>query len=413
MARPGVREIAIAARDAGRILIAGSAAEPRGVLGAVAAEPDLWQGRVLTGAFIPGVNDRDLSAMGHGTAVETIFVTAGLRTDQAAGAVRHLPMHYTAFWDRLARPGVVDLVLMTVPPPRADGTVGHGICADFAPAAIGAGARLIGVVNEAMPDPPGAPRLPVDRFETLGEDDEPLPELAAGDPDPASCAIAARVARLIPRGGTLQIGLGRLQAAILHAIEEAGRDDLRFHGGMVSDGILGAMEAGCFPGGVAAGVALGGRAFYDRLGGMPDIEYLPVSETHSQQRLGAIAGLTSVNSAVEVDLTGQANAEYVGGRQASGQGGMVDFIRGARAARGGLAILTLPSTTRDGAVSRIVPALPPRAPVSVARADVDLVVTEHGVADLREADLDLRAERLIAVADPAFRDMLAGARAAP
>ena len=409
MARPDARRAAIAARDAGRILIAGCAAEPSGVLDAVAAEPELWEGRVLTGAFVPGVNDRDFSAVGRGTAVETIFVTAGMRADRAAGTIRHLPMHYTAFWDRLARPGVVDLVMMTVPPPRADGTVGYGICADFAPAAIAAGARLIGVVNEAMPDPPGAPRLPVERFEILAEDDSPLPELAPNAPDPTSRAIAERIVDLIPGGGSLQLGLGRLQAAILEALREAGRDDLGFHGGMVSGGIEAAMDAGCFPRGVAAGVALGTRGFYGRLGYRERIQYLSVFNTHSQARLASIPGMTGVNSVMEVDLSGQANAEHVGGRQVSGQGGMVDFVRGARAAPGGRAILALPSTARDGAVSRIVPALPRGAPVSVSRADADLVVTEHGIADLREADLALRAERLIAVAHPDFREALARA----
>lgn len=409
MARIGARDAAILARGAGRILIAGCAGEPRGVLDAVAADPDLWEGLCLTGAFIPGTNDRDYSALGRGTVVESIFLTAGMRADRRAGTVRYLPLHYTAFQDRLARPGVVDLVLMTVPPPAADETVGYGICADFAPAAIGAGARLIGIANPEMPDPPGAPRLPVARFEALAEDDAPLPELAPGRPDAASRAIAARIVDLVPAGGTLQLGLGRLQSAILEAVRDAGRTDLGYHGGMISDGILEALDGGGFRRGVTTGVALGSRAFYDRLGAQGRVRYRPVAETHALAALSAIAGLCSVNSAVEIDLTGQANAEYVSGRQVSGQGGMVDFIRGARAARGGLAILALPSTARGGTVSRIVASLPPGAPVSVSRADVDVVVTEHGVADLREADLDARAERLIAVADPAFRDGLAAA----
>ena len=402
-------EAARAARGAGRILLGGCAAEPVSVLDAVAADPDLWHGACLTGAFIPGVNDRDLSALGQGTVVETIFATPGLRAGSSDGRVAHLPLHYTAFWARLARPGLVDLVMMTVPPPAADGTIGYGACADFAPAAIGAGARLIGVVNPAMPDPPGAPRLPLDRFAALAESDAALPELRSTRPDAVNRAIADRIVGLLPEAATLQLGLGRLQGAILDAVRAAGRNDLHFHGGMISDGMLDALDIGGFQRGVTTGVALGTRGFYDRLGTAAAIRYRPVVDTHGLDRLAAIDRLVSVNSVVEVDLTGQANAEYVGGRQVSGQGGMVDFTRGARASRGGLAILALPSRARGGATSRIVAALPPGAPVSVGRGDVDVVVTEHGVADLREADLGTRAARLTALAAPEFRDDLAAA----
>lgn len=397
------RAAAEAARTAHRILLGGCTADPVEMLDAVAADPGLWQGITLTGAFIPGVNDRDYSALGQDGTVETVFVTSGLRAGRAAGRVAHLPMHYSAFYQRLARPGIVDLVAITVPPPQ-NGSIGLGPCADFAPAAIAAGARLIGLVNPDMPDPPGAPRLPVARFEALAEACAPLPDLPDSPPDPVSQRIAARIATLIPAGGSLQLGLGSLQAAVLRAVR--GRDDLGFHGGMISDGVLDLVEAGGFRRGVTTGVALGSRAFYDRLGRAERIRYAAVGHTHDIATLGAIPGMTCVNSGLEVDLTGQVNVEYLNGTQSSGQGGMVDFIRGARASSGGVAIMALPSTARGGTVSRIVPQLAQGTPVSVARSDVDLVVTEHGVADLREADIDSRCARLVAIADPAFRDDL-------
>lgn len=373
------------------------------MLDAVAADPELWQGITLTGAFIPGVNERDYSALGQGGTIETIFVTAGLRADLAAGRVAHLPMHYTAFYQRLARPGVVDLAILTVPPPQ-DGSIGLGLCADFAPAAVAAGARLIGLVNPNMPDPPGAPRLPVARFEALAEASAPLPELPASPPDQVSQQIAARIANFIPEGGSLQLGLGSLQAALLEAVQ--GREDLGFHGGMISDGVLDAVEAGGFRRGITTGVALGSRAFYNRLGRAGQVRFAPVEYTHGIGTLTAIPGMISINSGLEVDLTGQVNVEYLNGNQSSGQGGMIDFIRGARAASGGVSIIALPSTAKRGAVSRIVPQLAQGTPVSVGRSDVDVVVTEHGVADLREADMDTRRARLTALAGPAFRDDL-------
>lgn len=397
------RAAAETARTARRILLGGCTADPIEMLEAVAADPEIWQGVTLTGAFIPGVNDRDYSALGQNGTVETIFVTAGLRADRATGRVAHLPLHYSAFHDRLARPGVVDLVVITVPPPQG-GSIGLGLCADFAPAAIAAGARLIGLVNPNMPDPPGAPRFPLARFEALAEATAPLPELPSLPPDPVSRKIAARIAELIPEGGHLQLGLGSLQAAVLEAVR--GRDDLGFHGGMISDGVLDAVDAGGFLRGITTGVALGSRRFCDRLRRSAEVRFAPVSHTHGIGTLAALPGMTCVNSGLEVDLTGQVNVEYLNGNQSSGQGGMIDFIRGARASAGGVAIMALPSTARKGTVSRIVPQLAQGTPVSVARSDVDVVVTEHGVADLREADMDTRRARLIAIADPAFRDDL-------
>ena len=322
------REAAGLLRDCRRILVGGCTAEPRDVLDAVADDPDIWRGLTLTGAFIPGVNDRDFSALVPDGRVETVFITPGLREDRAAGTVAHLPMHYTAYCDRIARPGIIDAVVITVPPPR-DGTVGLGLCADFAPVAIAAGAGLIGLVNRAMPDAPGAPRLSLDRFDAIAEGSSELPELAPGEPDAVSRRIAGRIAELIPEGGTLQLGLGSLQAATLEALLD--RADLGFHGGMVSEGVLDAVEAGGFARGVTTGVALGMKGFYDRLRDAEVIRFAPVTQTHSQAQLAAIPGMTCVNSALQVDLTGQVNVEYVGGRQVSGHGGMVDFIRGARA----------------------------------------------------------------------------------
>jgi acyl-CoA hydrolase len=392
------RDALLMLRGAGRILLAGSAAEPTAILAAAFAEPDLLAGETLTGAFIPGVNERPLGAIAR---VETIFLTEGLR--KGGGQVAHLPLHYSAFWQRLATPGTIGAVVMTVPPPRADGTVGFGLACDFAPAAIGAGARLVGVVNPRMPDPPGAPRLPLGRFTALIEDDAALPELPVAEPDAAARAIARHVVGLLRPGDTLQLGLGRLQAAVLDALAEGAPPDLAFHAGMIAPGVIAAP--GLFPRGITTGVALGDAHFYDRLAQEPAIRFAPVGWTHDHATLAALGQLVSVNSVIEVDLSGQANAEYLGG-QMSGQGGLVDFLRGARESCGGRAILALPSTARGGRESRIRAHLGPAVPVSVARADADLIVTEHGVADLRFASLEERALRVAAIAAPAYRDSL-------
>jgi acyl-CoA hydrolase len=159
---------------------------------------------------------------------------------------------------------------------------------------------------------------------------------------------------------------------------------------------------------MACTAALGSARVYDWAGGCPDLSFAPVSYTHDIRVLAQIDNFVAINSVLSVDLSGQANAEMLDGRQVSGTGGLLDFVRGARLARGGRSILALPSTA-GGKRSRIVPHLSERDVVSCPRADADIVVTEHGIAHLRDLSVDERAEALIAIADPASRDELANA----
>ena len=397
------RAAAARAPAGARAFLGGCTAEPLAILAAVADDPALWQDIRLTGAFVPGVNDRDFTTLGTRTRVETIFATPGLR---GGAAVDHLPLHYSAYWQHLSRPGQVDVAFVTVPPPGADWCIGLGLTCDFAPAVIAAGAVLVGVVNPGMPDIATAPRYPVSRFAALVDGPGALPAYDAGRVDPASARIADHVLGLLRPGDTLQLGLGRVQAAVLAALPASGLRNLGFHGGMISAPIRSALDQGLFSRGVTTGVALGDAGFYADLPRHARIRFQPVGVTHAQATLAAIPRLIAVNTVIEIDLSGQANAEARGGRQVSGQGGLVDFLRGARASAGGRSVLALPATAQGGRISRIVAALDAGTPVSVARADVDMVVTEHGVADLADQPLARRAERLIAIAAPAFRDAL-------
>ncbi len=402
----GAREAARLAGQGANIFIAGCASEPLPILAAVQAEPQLWADTTLWGTFIPGVNDRDFTALGLGTTVRSIFATPGLRPGRTSASLRLMPLHYSTWWQYLAAPGLIDIAYVTVPPPRDDGTIGLGITADFAPAPIAAGARLVGVINPAMPDVARGPRLPLERFEALVEHEAPLPAYDAGPLDPATRRIAAHVAGLLRPGDTLQLGLGKVQSAILDQLAANPVPGLAFHAGMVSAPIRSALEAGVFDRGVTCGVALGDADFYRFVGSRLEMEFAPVGFTHAQKTFSKMARFISVNSVLEVDLYGQANGEFIGGRQISGHGGMVDFIRGSRQSEAGVSILALPSTGRGGTFSRIVSTLPAGIPVTVARSDVDVVVTEHGIADLRHADTGERAERLIGIADPVYREEL-------
>lgn len=398
-------EAAALAAPGARLYVAGCCGEPGSILDAVAADPELWRGVEVVGAYIPGVNRRDLSAIGRDTTARSIFATEGLRPGRSAGRVAIWPAHYSELYRHLAEPGAVDIAYFQVPPPRADGTVGFGLAADFSPAPALGGARLVGVINPVMPDVADGPRLPVERFSAFVETEAPLIAYDSGRRDPVIDAIGVRIAALVREGDTLQLGLGKMQQAVLDAL--AGHRGLGFHSGMISDPILPLIDRGVFAKGITTGVALGSAALYERVRELPQLRFRPVGETHAIGHLSRIERFISINSVIEVDLFGQANAEILGGRQVSGLGGMVDFVRGARASSGGRSLLALPATAEGGRRSRILAALPAGVPAGVSRADVDCVVTEHGVAELRGASVAERAERLIAIAAPAFRDELA------
>jgi acyl-CoA hydrolase len=392
------------ARPGSRIYVAGCVGEPSAVLEAARSDATTWQDARITGVFIPGVNDRDLSAIGQGTRVETIFATSGLRPGRSKGKVDLLPLHYSSYDKWVATPGTVDIAYFNVTLPASDGTVGLGPSADFTPSVLASGARAVGVINPRLPDVVDGPRFPLDRFEAFVESDAALVSYDAGEPDPATERIAELICAGLRPGETIQLGLGKLQTAVLRRIR--GMTGLGFHGGMLSAAFLDANRLGAFALGVTSGVALGSPDFLSEVARQHNIRFRPVSYTHAVATLAAIPGLVSINSVLEVDLYGQANAEFMNQVQISGHGGMVDFVRGARASEGGRSILALPSTARDGTVSRIVPSLSPSTPVSVARSDIDIVVTEHGIADLRNAGVEGRALKLISIAAPQFRDSL-------
>ncbi len=387
-----------------RIYLAGCAGEPTATLDALQADPELGAGRRFTGVWIPGVNRRDPIAGVRDASADVFFMTPALRDGFARGSVRHHPLGYSAIWARLSRLAPTTTAFVSVAPPK-DGRVGLGPTADFTPALVAGGARLVGEINPNLPQPVHAITVPVERFDALIEAPAAPLGYDAGTIDPVVATIAETVAGLIDDGDTVQFGLGKMQAATLPRL--AGHRGLGFHGGMMSTPILAPLEAGVFAKGLVTGVALGSADFYERVAARPDIRFAPVSHTHNAAVLAQTERLVSVASALEVDLYGQVNAEMVGGRQVSGNGGIAEFARGAMASRGGRSIVALPSTAGKGTRSRIVVTLSPEAVCSIARSDIDVVVTEHGVARLREADIDSRARALIDIASPGFRDMLA------
>jgi acyl-CoA hydrolase len=249
------------------------------------------------------------------------------------------------------------------------------------------------------------------RFAAAVEVDVPLPEHGHGAAGEEERAIGRHVAALVEDGATLQMGIGAIPDAVLASLEN--HRDLGVHTEMFSDGVLRLVERGVItgrqkkvhPGKLVAGFAMGSRKLYDFLDDNPQVAMLDISYVNDPSVIRRNPKVVAINSAIEIDLTGQVCADSIGTRMWSGVGGQMDFLRGASLSPGGKPILALPSTTSKG-ISRIVPMLKPGAGVVTTRAHVHWVVTEFGAVDLRGKNLRQRAQALISIAHPDHREAL-------
>lgn len=386
----------------GRVFVQSGAAEPLQLLAAFQARPGLAEGLTFLAAMVPGVNRSDWAAVSGGRG-EGTFVSADWRPSFEAGRFTLRPQTWFQTYGWLADTPL-DAAVVQVSPPDGDGLCSLGVAADMAPAVLGRDVFKAALVNPNMPRTRG-PSVPLSAFDVVAETDAPLLAYDAGGLDPAFDVIAGRIAELIPEHGVLQFGIGKVGVAALAGL--AGRRGLKIHSGMVTEPLLAALDGGVFDE-VVTGMAMGSEALYRRCGEDARIRFEPSNFTHDVRVLSAIPRLVAINSSLEVDLFGQANAEFMAGRQISGIGGLTDFLRGARLSEGGVPIVALAATAKGGSLSRIVPRLEPNA-VSVPRADLAVVVTEFGTADLRGLSLEERAQALIGVAAPQHRDGLEAA----
>ena len=360
----------------------------------------------FTGIFVPGLNRRTWLA-NDDCRVLTFFMTPELRA--VHDRVTFLPLCYQDILAYLrAHPPSAMLVMCS--PPDAAGRCSLGTEVGF----LGDLWREIPVriahINPLMPRTAGNPGIPFAELTAFCEAPQPLLELSESVPDPVADAIAAHIAPHVVDGATVQTGLGKIPAAMLAALKD--RRDLHIHTGLMGDGLLDLIQSGALADGPSAtiGVAIGSKRLYAQLD-HPSLRFAPVSQTHGAPALAAIDGLVTINSAIEADLFGQVYAELTPGGLMSGPGGASDFARGARGGSG-LRIIALPATAKGGSISRIVAPGAAMGPVSLGRMDIDLIVTEHGVADLRGQDYAARAAALIAVAAPDHRHALQSAWAA-
>jgi acyl-CoA hydrolase len=339
-----------------------------------------------------------------------LFLGDNVREAAAAGRADYTPIFLSEIEGLFASGALpLDVTLMQVSPPDEHGFVTLGTTVDCTLNAARASKTVIAEVNERMPRTHGDTSFHVSHLSAIVETSRPLLE---SHPEPSTGIqrrVGANVASLIPDGATIQTGIGGIPDAVLSCLGD--RRDLGIHTEMVPDGVIDLMEAGVLTGErkslhrgkVVLSFVLGSQRIFDFINHNPSFEFQPISYTNNPFVVAKNDNMVAINSALQVDLTGQVCADSLGTKPYSGFGGQVDFIRGAARSKGGVPIIALPATARHGTVSRIVPMLEPGAGVVTSRADVHYVVTEHGIAYLHGKTLRERAEALIAIADPQFR----------
>jgi len=344
----------------------------------------------------------DLSSMG---------AIGALRTVAAKGRLGIVPCHVSQVAPMIEQ-GLIgcDVAFVQVSPPDANGNHSFGLIGDFVATAVAKARVVIAEVNERVPFTLGDSVLPASRIDCTVRVARTPVEVQPAQIGETDLAIAKIVAGYIDDGSVIQVGIGAVPDAILRLLHD--RRDLAVHSGMIGDGLVDLMEAGVVTNatkpidtGVAiTGALIGTRRLYEFADRNPKIGIRRSAYTHNEAVLSRLSKLVTINSAVEVDLTGQVNAEQSGEQYLGGTGGQVDYVRAGARSPGGRSIIALPATAKGGKVSRISAAL--SGPVTTARSDVDVIVTEFGAAELKGQTLAERTRRLITIAHPDFREEL-------
>jgi acyl-CoA hydrolase len=319
-----------------------------------------------------------------------------LRSLSAAHRLGVIPCHVSQVGPMIEA-GIIgcDVAFVQLSPPDGAGNHSFGLISDFVQAAVAKARVVIAEVNECVPFTHGDAVLPASRIDCAVHVARTPEEVMPAQIGETERAIARFVADYVEDGAVLQVGIGAVPDAILQLLRD--RRDLGVHSGMVGDGLVDLVEAGVVTNAskpVDAGISITGALIGTR----------STAYTHDAAVLCRLPGLVTINSALEVDLTGQVNAEQSGSHYLGGTGGQVDFVRAGSRSPGGRSIIALPATARSGKLSRIASRL--SGPVTTARSDVDVIVTEFGAAELRGQTLAERTRRLIAIAHPDFREEL-------
>jgi acyl-CoA hydrolase len=342
-----------------------------------------------------------------------LFFGAASRAGGQAGQIDFLPAYFSELPALISRGWMAsDVVFAMASPMDEHGYFSLSLAADYTMAAIAKARAVILEVNPHVPFAYGACHVHISQVTALTESTDAVAEVGLPKIGAVQQAIGKYVADMIEDGSTLQIGYGGIPDAVV--MQLTGKKDLGIHTEMIGDGILSLIEQGVvtnrrknfMPGKMVATFALGSRKLYQFLHRNPAIEMHPVDFTNDPYIAAQNDNLVAINATLQIDLLGQCGSESLAHLPYSGTGGQVDFVRAANRSKNGKAIIVLPSTAKEDSISRVVPVLSPGTHVTTSKNDINYVVTEYGVAQLRGKSAHQRAEAMIAIAHPDFRSVL-------
>lgn len=408
-----IEEAAALVKSGDRVAAAHACGSPEPLLDAMVERADELSDVEIVHMVSMGASRYCLPEYSKSFRHNSLFAGGNTRQAIREGRADYTPCFFSEI-PGLFRNGVLplDVAMITVSPPDKMGNVSLGVSVDYTLQAAKSARKVIAEVTPNMPRIGGQSTLHVSEIDHFILSERPIIELKPPVIGDLEKAIGSHAATLINDGDCLQLGIGAIPDATLTFLKD--KNDLGIHSEMISDGVMHLAEEGVVTGRrknvhnskIVITFAMGSSRFYEWLDGNSMIECYPVDYTNDPFIIAKNDNVVSINSAVSVDLLGQVAADTLGAAQFSGVGGQVDFVRGARRSRGGRSIIAMPSTASKGRLSRIVPALEPCQAVTTSRNDVDYVVTEYGTAHLRGKTVTQRAEALIEIADPRFREEL-------
>lgn len=342
--------------------------------------------------------------------LRTLFPSRLIRNELQRGNCDYVPCSLSAISKLLGnRSLVLDVALVQLSPPDKHGYCSFGTSVGFTKLAAQRAKMIIAEINDQMPRTLGDSFIHVSQLDCIVESSRPLITLPRASIGAVERQIGALVAELVPDGATIELGIGAIAEGILLALQR--KKDLGIHSGMISDGIIDLYESGAVTnlqkeldkGKIVTAFLVGTEKLFRFADNNPLLEMRTIEYVHNPMIIGQFSKFIAINSALEVDLTGRANAEILGSHRVSGTGGLLDFIRGASYSPEGRSIIALTSTSSDGKYSRIVPSL---QNVTIPSSEADYVVTEYGIAELQGKTLRERAKALASISHPRFRDWL-------
>jgi acetyl-CoA hydrolase len=396
-----------------RIFLTGNCSTPQHFLKALCDRYQELRAVEVVQVLDLGAGDYITPEMSDHIRINSLFISSKARKAVNDGMADFTPvfLHEIPLLFRTGRL-VLDVAVIHVSPPDEHGYCSYGVEVGVTKGAAESAGLVIAEVNPNMPRTLGDSFIHVSQIDYFIEVDYLLPELLPEPPSPVQDQIATYIAELVPDAATLQMGIGGIPDAVLRRLTN--HKNLGIHTELFSDGVMEMIEYGVItnaaknlhPGKVVAGFVLGSQKLYHFIDDNPVFEFRPTEYVNDPFIIAQNDRMVSINSALEVDLTGQVCADSIGPKFYSGVGGQVDFVRGASRSKGGKSFIALPSTAKHDTISRIVPQLKPGSGITTSRNDVRFVATEYGVADLFGRSISERVQALINIAHPKYRDQL-------